>query len=134
MTALVGSIITIGGGIYTYYLRRTESVLYQELGVLIMWAILGMLILIGSRDLLMLYMGMELQSLTMYILASIKRNGEYSTEAGLKYFILGAVSSGIYLMGCAIIYIQTGHTDYGVISLMELENITGPLLILIALL
>jgi len=76
-----------------------------------------MMIIISASDLIILYLGVELLSLTLYILATLNNKGELSTEAGLKYFIIGAVSSGILLLGCALIYSNTGLTGY-----MELGN------------
>jgi NADH:ubiquinone oxidoreductase subunit 2 (subunit N) len=75
----------------------------------------------------------------MYILATLKRNGEFSTEAGFKYFILGAVSSGLFLLGCAYTYFLCGHTGYSALADMSYASPTsfptiGYILILIALL
>jgi NADH-quinone oxidoreductase subunit N len=63
-----------------------------------------MLLLISSKDLISVYLSIELISLSLYILAAIKRDGQYSTEAGIKYFLLGAVASGLLLFGSALIY------------------------------
>jgi NADH-quinone oxidoreductase subunit N len=71
---------------------------------LILLSTLGMLLLISSKDLISLYLSIELISLSLYILASLKRDGQFSTEAGIKYFLLGAVASGILLFGSALIY------------------------------
>jgi len=76
-----------------------------------------MMVILSASDLIVLYLGIELLSLTLYILATLNKKGELSTEAGLKYFIIGAVSSGILLIGCALIYSNTGLTGY-----IELEN------------
>ena len=118
-------------------MRRGGAEKTLELSVLVLFGILGMLLILSANDLLMLYLGLELQSLTFFILAAIKRNGEFSTEAGLKYFILGAVSSGLFLLGCAYIYLVTGHTGYSALSELSLAGLSsslGALLILIALL
>jgi NADH-quinone oxidoreductase subunit N len=109
----------------------------NEFTILILISVLGMNIIISSKDLIMLYLGIELLSLSLYILAAIKRNSEYSTEAGLKYFILGAVASGIYLFGSVIIYLITGSTEY--ISIENYLNYEttiniGAIFIIIALL
>jgi NADH-quinone oxidoreductase subunit N len=63
-----------------------------------------MLLLVSSKDLISVYLSIELISLSLYILASIQRDGQYSTEAGIKYFLLGAVASGILLFGSALMY------------------------------
>lgn len=88
-----------------------------EYSILITIALLGMMIILSANDLIVLYLGIELLSLTLYILATLNNKGELSTEAGLKYFIIGAVSSGILLLGCSLIYSTTGLTGY-----TELEN------------
>ena len=110
-----------------------------EISMLFVLALLGMDIIISTSDIMILYLGIELLSLTLYILASIKRNGEFSTEAGLKYFIMGAVSSGIFLIGAVMLYSLTGHTSYIAIEnlLLYETNIThslGAILIIISLL
>ena len=69
-----------------------------EYPVLILSAILGMMVMISSNDLIVFYMGLELQSLALYVLASFNRDNLLSTESGLKYFILSALSSGLYYM------------------------------------
>ena len=75
-----------------------------EFTLLILLSTLGMLLLISSKDLISLYLSIELISLSLYILAAIKRDGQFSTEAGIKYFLLGAVASGLLLFGSALIY------------------------------
>lgn len=130
-------VIVISGAVFTSLMRRGGAEKTLELSVLTLFGILGMLLILSANDFLMLYLGLELQSLTMYILATIKRNGEFSTEAGFKYFILGAVSSGLFLLGCAYIYLVTGHTGYSALSELSLAGLSstlGALLILIALL
>jgi NADH-quinone oxidoreductase subunit N len=87
-----------------------------EYVILVLLAVLGMNIMISSNNLLTLYMGLELQSLALYILASFNRNSLHSSEAGLKYFILGALSSGILLFGISLIYGFTGTTSYPLIA------------------
>jgi len=87
-----------------------------EYFILILFAILGMLCLVSSNDLLALYMSIELMSLSFYILAAYKRNSEFSGEAGLKYFILGAFSSGLLLFGMSLVYGFTGLTNFEELS------------------
>ena len=106
-------VIVIMAGIAILLLSlKYQGIPEYELPVVILISILGIMVLISSGDLLMLYLGIELLSLSLYILAGIKRGGQYSTEAGLKYFVLGALSSGIYLMGCALIYTTTGEIRF----------------------
>jgi len=83
-----------------------------EYSILILLSVLGMLCLVSTYDLLSLYLAVELMSLSFYILAAYKRNSEFSGEAGLKYFILGAFSSGLLLFGSSILYGMTGLTNF----------------------
>ena len=71
-----------------------------------------MLFLISSADFISMYLAIEMQSLCFYVMAALKRNSEFSTEAGLKYFLLGAFSSGLLLFGCSLIYGFTGCTEF----------------------
>ncbi len=87
-----------------------------EYPIIILASTLGMILMISSYDLIIFYLGLELQSLCLYILASFKREDERSTEAGLKYFVLSALASGILLYGCSLIYGFTGSTNFEVIS------------------
>ena len=86
-----------------------------EYPILILTSILGMMIMISSYDLIIFYMGLELQSLSLYVLASFNRDNQKSTEAGLKYFILSALSSGLLLYGCSLIYGFSNSTNFNLI-------------------
>ena len=83
-----------------------------EYPIIILLSILGMFIMVSSNDLILFYMGLELQSLALYILASIDRDNIKSSEAGVKYFVLSALSSGLLLYGCSLIYGFTGSTNF----------------------
>ena len=83
-----------------------------EYPVLVVLATLGMLMMVSANDLISLYMGIELQSLALYVLAAIQRDSARSTESGLKYFVLGALSSGMLLYGASLIYGYTGATGF----------------------
>ena len=96
-----------------------------EYPIIILASTLGMILMISSFDLIVFYLGLELQSLCLYILASFKRDDERSTEAGLKYFVLSALASGLLLYGCSLIYGFTGSTNFEVISLNLIESNTG---------
>ena len=87
-----------------------------EYPILILSSVLGMMIMIGSNDLIVFYMGLELQSLALYVLATFNRDQIKSSEAGLKYFVLSALSSGLLLYGCSLIYGFTGSTNFYVIA------------------
>ena len=80
--------------------------------MLIVLATLGMMLMISANDLMSLYMALELQSLALYVVAAINRDSLRSTEAGLKYFVLGALSSGMLLYGMSLVYGFTGHTGF----------------------
>ncbi len=96
-----------------------------EYPIIILASTLGMILMISSFDLIVFYLGLELQSLCLYILASFKREDERSTEAGLKYFVLSALASGLLLYGCSLIYGFTGSTNFEVISENLVESNTG---------
>ena len=87
-----------------------------EYPVLILSSVLGMMVMISSNDLIVFYMGLELQSLALYVLATFNRDQLKSSEAGLKYFVLSALSSGLLLYGCSLIYGFSGSTNFNVIS------------------
>ncbi len=97
-----------------------------EYPVLIVLAALGMGIMVSSRDLLTLYMGLELNSLAAYVLASFMRNDERSSEAGLKYFVLGALASGILLYGISLLYGFSGTTQFSGIAAAFAAPAAGP--------
>ncbi len=87
-----------------------------EYVVLFLLSALGMMMMISANDLISLYMGLELQSLALYVVAAIDRDNAKSSEAGLKYFVLGALSSGMLLYGASLIYGFTGQTQFGEIA------------------
>jgi NADH-quinone oxidoreductase subunit N len=87
-----------------------------EYPLLILSSVLGMMVMISSNDLMVFYMGLELQSLALYVLATFNRDQLKSSEAGLKYFVLSALSSGLLLYGCSLIYGFSGSTNFNVIS------------------
>jgi len=101
--------------ISTNYLK-TFKIFKIEYPILILSSVLGMMIMISSNDLIVFYMGLELQSLTLYVLATFNRDQLKSSEAGLKYFVLSALSSGLLLYGCSLIYGFTGSTNFNVIA------------------
>ena len=93
-----------------YY--KDLKLLKFEIPLLILFSTLGMLVLVGSNNLITMFLGIELQSLALYILAAINRDSLKSSEAGVKYFVLGALSSGILLYGCSLIYGFTASTNF----------------------
>lgn len=125
---------TFGNLIKTFVLISTISIFFMSLNynkyefinnfefpLLVILTILGTVLLISSYDLISMYLALELQSFCSYILSAFKRNSEFSAESGLKYFILGAFSSGFLLFGCSLIYGFTGTTNYEQISLLLID-------------
>ena len=113
-------LLTLGGSVLTLIMSvgfaREEKFDKFEYPVLVVLATLGMLLMVSANDMLALYLGLELQSLALYVIAAINRDSIRSTEAGLKYFVLGALSSGMLLYGCSMIYGFTGSTDFAVLA------------------
>ena len=106
------------------FMKKTKINCF-EYPLLILLSILGMFIMIGSNDLILFYLGLELQSLSLYILASLDRDNIKSNESGLKYFILSALSSGLLLYGCSLLYGFTGSTNFDIINLKTNSTNTG---------
>lgn len=99
------------------YLDRAGLMKF-EYPVLILLSVVGMMIMVSARDLIVLYMGLELQSLALYVVAAFRRDSLRSTEAGLKYFVLGALSSGLLLYGASLTYGYSGTTSFAGIAVM----------------
>ena len=95
---------------------KTFKIFKIEYPILILSSVLGMMVMISSNDLIVFYMGLELQSLALYVLATFNRDQLKSSEAGLKYFVLSALSSGLLLYGCSLIYGFTGSTNFDFIA------------------
>ena len=96
-----------------------------EYPIIILLSILGMFFMVSSNDLILFYLGLELQSLSLYILASIDRDNLRSTESGIKYFVLSALSSGLLLYGCSLLYGFTGSTNFELIASKINKENTG---------
>jgi len=94
-----------------HFMKRVGQARF-EYPILIMLASTGMMMMISANDLIALYMGLELQSLALYVVAAINRDSARSSEAGLKYFVLGALSSGMLLYGASLVYGFTGATGF----------------------
>ena len=118
-------ILTMGSGIFVLITSARYLKLFKifqiEYSILILCSILGMMVMISSNDLMVFYIGLELQSLALYVLASFNKDQLKSSEAGLKYFVLSALSSGILLYGCSLLYGFSGSTNFLIIS----ENINS---------
>lgn len=96
--------------------RWGEGLERPEYNLLVLLATLGMLLMISANDLMSLYMGLEMQSLPLYVIAAMRTKSVKSSEAGLKYFLLGALSSGMLLYGASFVYGYTGSTNFGEIA------------------
>ncbi|MDO1581837.1 NADH-quinone oxidoreductase subunit NuoN [Rhizobium oryzicola] len=105
--ALIGSLVSL---IMSSVNSRADKLNQFEFPVLLVLATLGMMLLISANDLIALYLGLELMSLALYVVAAFNRDSVRSTEAGLKYFVLGALSSGMLLYGMSLVYGFTGNT------------------------
>ena len=110
---LVGSLVTL---VMSVGFARAERFDKFEYPVLIVLATLGMMLMISANSMLALYLGLELQSLALYVVAAINRDNLRSTEAGLKYFVLGALSSGMLLYGISLVYGYTGNIGFDQIA------------------
>ena len=110
---LLGSIFVL---ITSSKYLKIVKMLQMEYSILILCSILGMLVIISANDLIVFYIGLELQSLALYVLASFNRDEIKSSEAGLKYFVLSALSSGLLLYGCSLIYGFSGSTNFEIIA------------------
>jgi NADH-quinone oxidoreductase subunit N len=113
-------ILALGGSAVAIMLSidhmREGKYLRFEYPVLVLLATAGMMMMISAGDLIALYLGLELQSLALYVVAAIRRDNVRSSEAGLKYFVLGALSSGMLLYGASLVYGFTGSTNFAAIA------------------
>lgn len=129
--AILQMMVLLGGAVSLVmavsYVER-ERGLRVEYPLLVLFSVLGMMVMVSANDLITLYVGLELQSLPLYVLAAIQRDTLRSTEAGLKYFILGALSSGMLLYGASLVYGFTGSTNFNDIATVvaSQEMISAP--------
>ena len=120
--ALFGSAVALA--LSASFMKRDGSQRF-EYPVLILLATVGMMVMISANNLISLYMGLELQSLSLYVLAAINRDSARASEAGLKYFVLGALSSGMLLYGASLVYGFTGTTSFPQIAAFLAANGAG---------
>jgi len=113
-------VLVLGGSAFSLVLAfssaKAEGLAKFEYSVLVLLATLGMMMMVSANDLMTLYVGLELQSLSLYVVAAMKRESARATEAGLKYFVLGALSSGMLLYGASLVYGFTGQTNLATIA------------------
>ena len=94
-----------------------------EYPILIIFSVVGMMFMVSANDLMILYLGLELQSLALYVVASMRRESLKSTEAGMKYFVLGALSSGLLLYGASLVYGYSGSTNFqSIVTSLDSSN------------
>jgi len=118
--ALIGSITAM---VMSVGHAKSDKLNQFEFPVLMVLSTLGMLVLISANDLIALYLGLELMSLALYVIAAFNRDSLRSTEAGLKYFVLGALSSGMMLYGMSLVYGFTGNTGFdGIATVLSSEH------------
>ena len=131
LISTVFSIVFVG-----QYFKRVKIDKFEYM-ILVLSSTIGMFIMVSANNLIGLYLGIELQSLSLYVLATIDRNSLKSSESGVKYFVLGALSSGLFLYGCSLVYGFTGSTNYLIInenfSINNLGLIFGLVFILVGL-
>src|SRR5262245_2087326 len=120
--ALIGSAATLI--LSTEFLSNPSGRIF-EYPILVLLSTLGMMVLISAGDLIMLYLGLELMSLSLYVVAASNRDNAKSTEAGLKYFVLGALSSGMLLYGASLIYGFTGTVSFAGIAAVAKSGSAG---------
>ncbi len=126
LLVLIGLVASVA--LSLQYLEQIQTLRF-EYPVLILFSGIGMMLMLSANDLLSLYVGLELQSLSLYVLAAIRRDHLRSAEAGMKYFILGAISSGMLLFGASILYGFTGTTNFeGIAASFEAGLTPGALI------
>ena len=104
---------------------KSIKIFSAEYPILILSSILGMMVMVSSNDLIVFYIGLELQSLALYVLASFDRDNILSSESGLKYFVLSALSSGLLLYGCSLVYGFSSSTNFSQISINYDQSTQG---------
>ena len=106
----------------SYSYQKNNSLNVFEYPILTTFSLLGMMVMLSANDLMLLYVSIELQSLSLYVLVALKRDSLKSSEAALKYFILGSIASAVILYGASMIYSVTGSTNYTIIRETTLNN------------
>ena len=130
------SVILICAGfvIYFYLIVKNDSSLnHPEFSMIILISIIGMMLMVSSNDLLSLFVSIELQSLALYILVSFSKEDFNSSEAGVKYFVIGSLSTCIFLFGSSLIYGLVGSTNFSEISQFMSDQYSVPLLLVVGL-
>jgi NADH-quinone oxidoreductase subunit N len=108
----------------------SEDIAQYEYPILIIFSVVGMMVMISANDLISLFIGLELQSLSLYVITTLRRDDLKASEAGMKYFVLGALSTSLLLFGCSLIYGYTGTTNFDMIAIAfhTTNNFTLPIM------
>ena len=127
------SLLLIGSGIIIYIFlinEKNQTLNKIEFPILIVISLIGMMLMVSANDLLSLFLSIELQSLALYILVSFDRKNLFSSEAGVKYFVIGSLSTCIFLFGCSLIYGSFGTTNFSEIAdlISQLSEIPLPII------
>mgnify|MGYP001179868185 CR=1 FL=1 len=130
------SIILISAGLVIYFyliVKNESSLLRPEFSLIVLISIIGMMLMVSANNLLSLFLSMELQSLALYILVSFSREDINSSEAGVKYFVIGSLSTCIFLFGSSLIYGLVGSTDFSNISQFMSDQYSIPIMLIVGL-
>ena len=129
-------LILICAGLIVYFyiiVKNPVSLNRPEFPILVLFALIGMMLMVSANNFLSLFMSIELQSLTLYILVSFSRKDSFSSEAGVKYFIIGSLSTCIFLFGTSLIYGLVGSVSFESISIFMSEQLTMPTFLIVGL-
>ena len=130
------SIILISAGLILYFyliVKNEESLNRPEFSLLILMSVIGMMLMVSSNDLLSLFVSIELQSLALYVLVSISKEDFKSSEAGVKYFVIGSLSTCVFLFGSSLIYGLVGSTEFSNISNYMTDQDSIPMMLMVGL-
>ena len=130
------SIILIAAGLVLYFyiiVKNENSLNRPEFSLLILISLIGMMFMVSANDLLSLFISIELQSLALYVLVSISKEDFKSSEAGVKYFVIGSLSTCIFLFGASLIYGLVGSTEFSNISNYMSDQLSIPMILIIGL-
>ena len=130
------SIILISAGLILYFyliVKNEESLNRPEFSLLILMSVIGMMLMVSSNDLLSLFVSIELQSLALYVLVSISKEDFKSSEAGVKYFVIGSLSTCVFLFGSSLIYGLVGSTEFSNISNFMTDQDSIPMMLIVGL-
>ena len=135
-SSFIKLLILICSGLIIYFyiiVKNPISLERSEFPILVLYAAVGMMLMVSANNFLSLFMSIELQSLSLYILVSFSRNDSYSSEAGVKYFIIGSLSTCIFLFGTSLIYGLVGSVSFEEISIFMSEQYQMPTFLIVGL-